>query len=59
MSAVLWLAVGLVTSRRVTRNPMATWADYWRDYAYLAGGICVGAAAALVVARIAVGDALI
>ena len=59
LSVVLWLGVGWVVSRRVTRNPMATWRDYWRDYAYLAFGICAGATAALIIARIVVGDALI
>lgn len=59
ISVVLWLIVGLVVSRRVTRNPMATWRDYWRDYAYLACGICAGATAALVIARVVIGDALI
>ena len=38
---------------------MATWADFWRNYAWLAGGIWVGALAALAVARFVVGDALI
>ena len=31
-SAVLWLIVGAVAARRTTRNPMATWPDYWRTY---------------------------
>ncbi len=59
ISAVLWLAVGVIASRRATRNPMATWGDFWRDYGYMAGGICVGATVALAVARIVVGEALI
>ena len=27
-SGVLWMAVGFLASRRATRNPLATWADY-------------------------------
>jgi hypothetical protein len=49
-SAVVWLLVGLLASRRATRNPMATWADYWRHYAWMCGGIWLGCAVALGVA---------
>jgi len=59
VSAVLWLAVGFIAARRATRNPMATWTDFWRDYATMAIGICVGAGAALAVARLVIGEALI
>lgn len=58
-SAVLWLAVGFIASRRATRNPMARWSDFWRDYAFMAAGICLGAGIALGVARIVLGEALI
>ena len=58
LSVLLWLIVGAVAARRATRNPMASWTDFWRTYWWLAGGIWVGAAAALVVARISVGGAL-
>ena len=59
LSAMLWLMVGAVAARRTTRNPMAGWPDFWRTFFWLAGGIWIGAAAALVVARYAVGDALV
>jgi hypothetical protein len=59
ISAVLWLVVGAIASRRATRNPMATWSDYWRNYWWLAGGIWLGAASALAVARFVVGEALV
>lgn len=57
-SGVLWLIVGLIASRQATRNPLATWADYWRHYLWLAGGIWVGAGIALGLATISIGEAL-
>lgn len=57
-SGVLWVAVGLLASRRATRNPLATWADYWRHFLWLAGGIWMGAGIALGLATIALGEAL-
>lgn len=58
VSGVVWMGVGLVASRRATRNPLATWADYWRHYLWLAGGIWVGAGIALGLATISIGEAL-
>jgi hypothetical protein len=59
VSVVLWLVVGYVAARRATRNPMASWADFWRNYWWLAVGIWIGASAALVIARYTLGEALI
>jgi hypothetical protein len=59
LSAMLWLIVGAVAARRTTRNPMAGWPDFWRTFFWLAGGIWIGAGAALVVARYAVGETLV
>ena len=59
LSAMLWLIVGSVAARRTTRNPMAGWPDFWRTFFWLAGGIWIGAAAALLVARYAIGEALV
>ena len=49
-SAVMWMLVGLLASRRCTRNPMATWTDYWRQFFGLCAGIWLGCCAALLVA---------
>lgn len=57
-SIPLWLVVGLVASRRATRSPMASWADYWREYAWLAAGVTVGAMGSLVGASAFLGEAL-
>ena len=59
LSAMLWLIVGAVAARRTTRNPMAGWPDFWRTFFWLAGGIWIGAGVALLVARYAIGEALV
>lgn len=58
VSAVLWVVVGAVAARRATRDPMATWIDFWRTYAWLAGGIAVGALVPMLVARFGIGGQL-
>ena len=57
-SAVLWLLVGFLASRRATRNPMATWSDYWRHYAWMCGGIWLGSCLALGIAAAVISDSL-
>lgn len=57
-SGLLWLLVGVFAARRATRNPMATWSDYWRHYAWMCGGIWTGASVALVVAALSISDSL-
>ena len=32
LSLPLWLVVGYLAARTATRNPMATFGDYWRAY---------------------------
>jgi hypothetical protein len=59
LSAMLWLIVGAIAARRTTRNPMASWGDFWRTYGWLAGGIWLGAGVALLIAKYSVGQALI
>jgi hypothetical protein len=58
-AGAMWLLVGLLASRRATRNPVATWADYWRHYLWLLGGIWLGVAVALVVATIRIGTGIV
>lgn len=59
VSGVLWMLVGVLASRRATRNPMATWADFWRHYAWLCAGVWLGACAALIIAAYSIGDSLL
>ncbi len=57
-SALLWLLVGFLASRRATRNPMATWNDYWRHFAWMCGGIWLGCCVALGIAALVISDSL-
>lgn len=57
-SALLWVLVGLLAARRATRNPMATWSDFWRHYAWMCAGVWVGALIALGAAALAISDSL-
>ena len=54
----MWVLVGVLASRRCTRNPMATWTDFWRQFLSLCAGIWVGCCAAMVVAAMVVGESL-
>lgn len=46
-SAVLWLIIGVVATRRATRSPVATWSDWVDEYRRLAIGAAAGGLAAL------------
>jgi len=58
-SAVFWMFVGFLASRRATRNPVATWGDYWRHYAWLCAGVWAGAGLALAIAGLTVSRSLL
>lgn len=58
-SMVIWLLIGLLASRRATRNPMATWSDFWRHYAWMLGGMWVGTVVALAIAGVRIGDTVL
>jgi hypothetical protein len=57
-SALLWILVGFLAARRATRNPMATWSDFWRHYAWMCAGVWAGASLALAIAAVAISDSL-
>lgn len=58
-SIPLWLALGLLASRRATARPIAEWHDYWREMLWLTLGVIVGAAGALIAATAVLGESLI
>lgn len=58
-SALLWLLIGVVASRRATRTPVASWRDFWREYAWLAGGVWLGVVGALLAVNLLLGRALV
>lgn len=57
-SIVLWLLIGMLAARRATQSPVATWRNFWREYAWPATGVWIGALAAFVIADVALGRAL-
>lgn len=58
-SVPLWLALGLIASRRATRNAMASWRDYWRELMFLTVGVMLGALAALIAATQILGESIV
>jgi hypothetical protein len=58
-SAVVWLLIGAVASRRATRSPAATWGDFWKEHLWLAAGVWLGVIAALVAANLLLGGAFL
>jgi hypothetical protein len=57
-SAPLWLLIGWVASRRATRSPMATWREFWREYAWMFAGVAAGAGGSLIAATVILGESL-
>lgn len=58
-SIVIWLLIGVLASRRATRNPMATWSDFWRHCIPLTIGVWIGAAVGLLAAALVVGEGVL
>ncbi len=54
-SAGLWIAVGALAGWRATRAPVASWIDWWREYALLAGAVMGAVALALVMEVLVLG----
>jgi hypothetical protein len=58
VSLACWTLLGALAARRATRRAAATWSDYWRELAWLAGSMWVGLLVALLVADLALGRSL-
>lgn len=58
-SALMWLLAGVLASRRATRNPFATWGDFWRHYSWMLAGIWVGVMMAVAIATAWIGPDLL
>ncbi len=54
-SGLVWLLVGVAAARRATRRPVASWRDFWREYIWLAAGLWVGVALALLAVNFVLG----
>ena len=59
ISVALWFGVGMVAARIATRNPVATFSDFWRAYRWLAIGVWLGALAALAGSSLILGRELL
>lgn len=57
-SALAWSVLGGVAAHRATRSPVATWRDYWREYAWMLAGVWFGVALAALIVDIALGNPL-
>ena len=55
----MWMLLGVWASRRATRNPMASWGDFWRHYLWMVFGVWAGAGIALAIATFSIGESLI
>jgi hypothetical protein len=55
-SGLMWFLIGILAARRATRNPMATWSDFWRHYFWMLAGVWVGVAIAVAIATVQVGS---
>lgn len=49
ISVVLWLLVGFTAARVATRNPVATFRDFWRANLWLTGAVFAGAVMAIAI----------
>lgn len=58
-SVLMWLLIGFLAARRATRNPMASWGDFWRHYLWMLLGVWAGVGIALAVATVQVGGDVI
>ena len=58
-SAVLWLLLGLIASRRATRTTVATWGRFWGEYLVMLCAVWAGTVLAIVAANVVLGRAVI
>jgi hypothetical protein len=58
VSLACWTLFGAIAARRATRRAAATWRDYWRELAWLAGAMWAGLIVALITIDLALGRAL-
>jgi hypothetical protein len=54
-SALGWLLLGVLASRRATRRPAASWRDFWQELAWPAAGVWAGTVLGLVAVGLLVG----
>lgn len=55
-STLIWLLIGRIAARRATRQPIATWRDYVREFAWLAVAVWLGIATGSALIGLGVGQ---
>ena len=58
-SAVMWLLLGTLASRRATRRPVATWRNFWHEFAWLLAGVWAGVGVGLLAANLLLGQSVV
>ena len=58
-SAVAWLLLGALATYRATRSPVATWREFWREYAWMLAGVWIGVLVAALVVDLALGNPML
>jgi hypothetical protein len=41
-SVLFWLALGWLAARRATRSPVASWRNWWTEFAWVLGSVWLG-----------------
>ncbi len=59
ISAIFWIAVGLIAAWRATRRPIAGWPDFWREYLLLWLATAIGAGVGIGIAAVRIGGTLL
>jgi len=59
ISVVLWMVIGVIAARIATRNPVASFTDFWRAYRWLGGSVVIGVLAALAASSLLLGRQLL
>jgi hypothetical protein len=57
-SIPLWMLVGWIAAVRATRNPLADWREFWKQFVPLMLGVWAGVLMALLIATVTIGDTL-
>ena len=58
-AGAMWLLIGVLAAQRATRNPMASFGDFWRHYSWMLVGVWVGVIAGLAIATVRLGSGIV
>lgn len=58
-SALAWVVLGTLAAYRATRSPVATWREYWREFAWMLSGVWIGVLFAALMVNFALGNPML